>query len=118
MPAKLPPATRKLIHQRRLEGCGHVAISRELGLSRSTVAKYADAADAELEIAETPAAGLTKAEVALLRMLLASVAVSRCSACGKRFVVAPAVVPVVVAKMTTGRALECPWCQESFYVND
>ena len=116
MPAKLPPATRKLIHQRRLEGCGHVAISRELGLSRSTVAKYADAADAELEIADTPAAGLTEKEVKRLRLLLASVWEFECTACRKRFAVAPAVVPAAVVKTTTDEELRCPWCHQTSYV--
>ena len=115
MPARIPPSTRQRIYELRRNGFGHVAIASELNLARSTVARYADEADAEVELAATPAAGLTGAEIDKLRVLLDSSAVVGCPTCERPLAFVSS--QVVARPDDRGEAqLCCPRCHAAVVV--
>ena len=83
MSAKIPVATRKAVVAALEEGERMVAIAARLKVGERTVRRIAEAVRDDVELAGTPAAGFSAAEVKVLRAFAAQIRVFRCDDCGR-----------------------------------
>ena len=87
MPAPIPPTIRKKLQTLRGEGHRISEIAKELGLARSTVARYTKDVDDRVELESAPAAKLSDREVLKLRWLASQLEFTDCGECGSHLVV-------------------------------
>jgi len=99
MPARINRPVRDKIVRLHEEGLRFKEIAAELGVSPATVAKYCKGADAEVEVAASPAGALDANEVLRLRLLAATVTKGECPGCGEAM--------ITLATMIEGRCLSC-----------
>lgn len=87
MPAPIPPTLKNRLQTLRSEGHRISEIARQLGLARSTLARYTKDVDDHVELQSTPAVKLSEQEVLKLRWLASQLEFITCGECGRHLVV-------------------------------